>query len=252
MATSKRRAGRFRVGTSGYQYTHWRGIFYPEGLALREWLPFYAEHFDSVELNATFYRLPETRTFEAWRSAAPTGFGFAVKFSRYGSHLKHLKSPRQTIRAFLQRARRLRQHLGPILVQLPPHWRADPERLAGFLRVAKTTGMRWAFEFRDPTWLCEPVFELLRQHRAALCLHDMLDDHPRVLTTDWTYLRFHGPPGGDGYAHQALSAHARRIRSWLADGTDIYAYFNNDAEGHAVVDARALRRYVTGLGPRCE
>jgi uncharacterized protein YecE (DUF72 family) len=240
-------AGRFRVGTSGYQYNHWTGVLYPEGLPKREWFEHYAQHFDSVEINNTFYHLPKAATFDAWRERAPNGFCYALKFSRYGTHLKHLKAPRQSIGLFLERVERLGPHLGPILVQLPPRWRADCERLAAFLEAAPPT-RRWAVEFRHPSWLCEPVFSVLRDHNAALCIHDMLPEHPRVLTADWVYLRYHGagePYGGD-YAHQALSASAQRIKRYLADGLDVYAYFNNDAEGYAVADAMDLRRYVLG------
>jgi uncharacterized protein YecE (DUF72 family) len=234
--------GRFRVGTSGYQYDHWRARFYPEHLARREWLGHYAQHFDTVEINNTFYQLPGAATFDGWREAVPPGFLFALKFSRYGSHLKHLADPEASIGAFLERARRLRDHLGPILVQLPPRWSPDVARLAGFLEAAPTR-QRWAIEFRDPRWLCEPVYRVLREHRAALCIHDLIEDHPREVTADFVYLRFHG--GRDGsYSPQLLAAEARRIVRHRARGLDVYAYFNNDAGGHAVRDAADLRRYV--------
>jgi len=233
------------VGTSGYQYDHWRGLFYPADLPKSGWFAFYARHFDTVEINNTFYRLPGPHVFDAWRAAAPPGLIYALKFSRYGTHRKRLKDPRQPIRLFVGRARRLGSCLGPVLAQLPPHWRANPERLRDFL-AALPHPPRWTVEFRDPSWLCEPIFELLAKYKVALCVHDMLANHPRPVTADFTYLRFHGRRYGGTYPPQTLSAYARRIRRLLADGVDVYAYFNNDVEGHAVRNALDLRRYVEG------
>ncbi len=233
----------FRVGTSGWQYDHWEEVFYPPELKKSEWFAYYAEHFDTVEVNNTFYHLPDPETFDAWREQAPPGFRYTLKFSRYGSHLKKLKDPQASIGAFLECAERLRAHLGMILVQLPPNWRADVERLDAFLSAAPKR-IRWAVEFREASWLCEEVFDVLRSHSAALCVHDMLPDHPREVTTDRVYLRFHGPGPWGGYTDQALSAAARRIEKHLDAGRDVYAYFNNDAHGYAVRNATDLRRYV--------
>jgi uncharacterized protein YecE (DUF72 family) len=237
--------GQVRIGTSGYQYKHWKGLFYPEKLPQKQWFAYYAKHFDTVEINNTFYGLPAAETFSAWRKQAPPQFLYALKFSRYGSHLKRLKEPRGTIKTFLQRARRLRNCFGPILVQLPPNWRADPDRLAGFLKTAPRS-VRWAFEFRDASWLCEEIFALLERHKAALCIHDMIKDHPRRATAEWVYLRFHGQHYGGSYTAEQLQAEARWIKHQLADAKDVYAYFNNDAQGHALTNATDLRRYVQG------
>jgi len=242
MDTSK---GQFRIGTSGYQYKHWRGLFYPRDLPGRQWFAYYAKHFDTVEINNTFYGLPSAETFSAWRKQAPQGFVYVLKFSRYGSHLKRLKDPRATIKNFLQPARRLGKFLGPILVQLPPNWRVDADRLAGFLGVAPRS-VRWAVEFRDSSWLCEEIFSILQSHNAALCIHDMIKDHPRRLTADWAYLRFHGQRYGGSYAPEALAAQAEWIKQQLSAGKDVFAYFNNDAQGHAVRNAADLRSNVTG------
>ena len=244
-----RRHGRLRVGTSGYQYEHWRGLFYPRELPKSRWFAYYAGHFDTVEINNTFYRLPAPAVFDAWRKAAPPGMIYALKFSRFGTHMKHLRDPEQPIALFLARARRLGATLGPILVQLPPRWRVNRERLQGFL-AALPRGRRWAIEFREPTWLCEPVYALLAKHGVALCVHDMLADHPWRLTADFAYLRFHGTRYGGSYTRAALVGYARRIRAWLAQGTDVYAYFNNDAQGHAVRNALDLRRYLQGAEGR--
>jgi uncharacterized protein YecE (DUF72 family) len=240
------RHGALRIGTSGYHYDHWKGVFYPEDLPKTEWFSHYARQFDTVEINNTFYRLPEATTFEAWRRQAPKRFCYALKFSRYGSHIVRLKKPRDTIGKFLKRADRLGEFLGPILVQLPPNWKADPERLAAFLEAAPKNH-RWAVEFRDRRWLSEEVFAILNQHGTALCIHDMIDDHPRLVTAGWVYLRFHGEHYSGSYSAEKLKAEARWIKQQLAGGKDVFAYFNNDAQGYAVKNAVELRRYVAGV-----
>jgi len=235
--------GQARIGTSGYQYDHWKGIFYPEKLPKNNWFEHYARHFDTVEINNTFYNLPRAETFDKWRQRAPEGFCYVLKFSRFGTHVKRLKDPQEPIRLFVERADRLQPLLGPILVQLPPRWQANPARLATFLQAAPADH-RWAFEFRDRSWLCQAVYDVLRRYGAALCIHDMLKDHPRVITTDWVYLRYHGADTWGDYSNQALSAQAQLIRRYLRDGLDVFAYFNNDAHGYAVKNAADLRRYV--------
>jgi len=235
--------GTFRIGTSGYHYEHWKGLFYPEDLSHAHWFSHYAKHFDTVEINNTFYHLPPASVFDGWRNQAPAGFCYALKFSRYGSHIMRLKKPRSTIGKFLTCAKRLGELLGPILVQLPPKWKVNPERLATFLQAAPKD-FRWTVEFRDPSWLCKEVYEILKKHRAALCIHDMIEDHPRLLTSNWTYLRFHGDRYAGSYSAQKLSAETRWIKQQLGDGNDVFAYFNNDAQGYAVQNAADLRRYV--------
>ena len=231
------------IGTSGYQYDHWRGSFYPNALPKKEWFAHYARHFDAVEINNTFYHLPSAETFEHWREAAPTGFCYALKFSRYGSHLKCLKDPEATVGKFLDAARRLNEYLGPVLVQLKPNWTSDLPRLRAFLETVPRD-VRWAVEFRNPDWLRPEAFDLLREFNAALCVHDMLPDHPRETTADWVYLRFHGDHYHGSYSPQFLTALAGRIREHLDEGRDVHAYFNNDAEGFAVENARDLMRYL--------
>jgi len=237
------RSGRLRVGTSGWQYDHWRGAFYPQELPKREWFRFYSQSFGTVEVNNTFYNLPSAEVFDNWRRQAPRGFCYTLKFSRYGTHIKRLRQPRQTIELFLERAGRLGELLGPILVQLPPRWKPDVGRLAAFLE-ATPAGQRWAVEFRDGRWLCQEVYDLLSRHNAALCVHDLIEDHPRVVTADWVYLRFHGVHYGGSYSSQALTAVAREVKGHLEAGLDVYAYFNNDAEGYAVANAMSLRKYA--------
>jgi uncharacterized protein YecE (DUF72 family) len=241
--------GRLRIGTSGYQYGHWQSRFYPAALPQREWFAFYARHFDTVEINATFYRLPDAATFDRWREAAPKHFVYALKFSRYGSHLKHLKDPEETIGLFLERAERLDGLLGPVLVQLPPRWKADVPRLRAFLAAAPKRH-RWAVELRDPSWLCDEVLDALREYGAALCIHDLLPDHPVESTTDWAYFRFHGHVPGGRYGSRRLMLAVRVIERFLGEGRDVFAYFNNDMQGHAVRDALELKRLLGDMGPR--
>ncbi|MDX1374791.1 MAG: DUF72 domain-containing protein [Burkholderiales bacterium] len=234
---------RLWIGTSGYQYPHWKGRFYPEDMPGGEWFAHYARHFDCVEINNTFYRLPRARVFDGWREAAPRGFRYALKYSRYGSHMKRLKDPRLHVPKFMTRARRLKGLLGPVLVQLPPRFEADAQRLERFL-AAVPRGPQWVLEFRDPSWLCEEIYRVLEHRGAALCIHDLLPDHPRRITTGCVYLRFHGERYGGSYSHQFLGAQARRIRGWLAAGLEVYAFFNNDRGGHAVHNALDLKRYL--------
>ncbi len=217
-----------------------------KSLSSKEWFAHYSRIFDTVEINNTFYNLPAAETFAAWRDAAPKGFCFALKMSRYATHMKKLKDPDGPIESFLAAAGELKSRLGPILVQLPPHWDADPGRLDAFLDAAPAR-RRWAVELRDPSWFSEDVYDVLRKHNAALCIHDMMADHPRIATADWVYLRFHGPASGKyegSYSPQALTATARRIARHLDKDCDVYAYFNNDQEGYAPANAQALARYV--------
>lgn len=235
--------GSFRVGTSGYHYEHWRSIFYPEDLPKEDWFSYYAEIFNTVEINNTFYRLPEASICENWYERAPEGFCYVLKFSRYGSHMKKLLDPESTIGNFMERANKLREYLGPILVQLPPHWGANPERLKSFLSVAPTD-QRWAIEFRDADWLRDEVFEILASLDSALCIHDGIQNHPKVTTTSWTYLRYHGRAPEGKYNRSKLEKSAAWIRDRLKEGLDVYAYFNNDIGGHAVENAKTLRDLV--------
>jgi uncharacterized protein YecE (DUF72 family) len=239
--------GKLRVGTSGFHYNHWKKLFYPETLAKSKWFPFYAEHFDTVEINNTFYHLPSAHAFDSWKNQAPPGFLYALKFNRYGSHWMRLKNAQQTIGNFLTVANRLEKFLGPILVQLPPHWNVNAQRLDEFLTVAPRS-LRWAVEFRNPSWLCDEVYAVLERHGAALCIHDIIPEHPRVLTADWTYLRYHGERYSGSYSPEQLTAEAKWMKAQLKGGTDVFAYFNNDAQGYAVTNAADLRGYISGLG----
>lgn len=234
------RRPRLYVGTSGYQYRHWRTRFYPHGLPQKEWFNFYARHFDCVEINATYYRLPSEETFAQWHETAPRGFRYVLKYSRFGSHLKHLKDPSEHVDLFLARAAPLKGLLAGILVQLPPQWKPDLDRLDEFLSYCPRR-YRWTIEFRNQEWLMEKTFDLLRRHGAGLCIHDLLPDHPREVTSGWVYQRFHGRDYGGNYSDAYLAQEAQAVRGWLTQGLDVYAFFNNDRDGHALGNAMTLR-----------
>jgi uncharacterized protein YecE (DUF72 family) len=240
--------GHLRVGCSGFVYKDWRGVVYPPELPQRCWFQEYAKRFDTVELNTTFYRLPTPEAVESWAAQAPEGFLYALKLGQFGSHRMKLRDSASWLPNHLDRVRRLGEHLGPTLVQLPPRWRRNVERLDEFLTNARRLGpeLRWAVELREPSWVHDDVFETLRRHDAALCIHDLLPDHPWERTTDWTYVRFHGPQALERkywgrYTGRRLAKPAKVLAEWLGEGTDVYAYFNNDYEGNAVLDAEWLR-----------
>ncbi len=230
-------------------YKDWRDVVYPTGLPQRRWFEHYATLFDTVEINNTFYRLPPPSTVQAWAEQAPTDFIYALKLGQFGSHRMKLRDAASWLPNHLDRAERLGHLLGPTLVQLPPRWRRNAERLDEFLSVAPKT-MRWAVELRDRSWLHDDVFTVLRKHRVALCIHDLLAEHPWELTADWTYVRFHGPNALEEkylgrYGGRRLWRVADRLGQCLAAGHDVYAYFNNDYCGHAVQDAQWLRERLS-------
>jgi uncharacterized protein YecE (DUF72 family) len=232
------------VGCSGWIYRHWRGTVYPESLPQKRWFEHYAGIFDTVEVNNTFYRLPTEAAVEGWAAQAPPGFVYALKLGAFGSHRMKLRDAASWLPNHLDRLERLGPAAGPTLVQLPPRWRRNAERLDEFLAVAPKSS-RWAVELREPSWLHDEVYEVLRRHGAALCIHDLLADHPWELTAGWSYVRFHGPHATEHayrgrYGGQRLSRVARRLRAWLEEGCEVYAYFNNDDSGYAVEDARWL------------
>jgi uncharacterized protein YecE (DUF72 family) len=231
-----------RIGCSGWQYQHWRGVFYPAELRSAGWLDYYAGRFDTVEINNTFYRLPEASTFASWRRHAPPGFVYAVKASRYLTHMKKLKDPRDPIRLFFGRAKRLARAFGPVLYQLPPHWPVNVERLRTFLD-ALPPARRHTIEFREPSWYCDEVFALLARHHVSLCLHDMAgSESGKRAIGPFVYVRFHGTQKyGGRYDDRTIDEWADWLVDRYRDGRPIYAYFNNDVGGHAPRDAVRLR-----------
>src|SRR5438552_1868196 len=233
-------AGDVRIGCSGWSYPHWRKRFYPEKMPAREHFAFYAQHFNTVELNNSFYRQPPRERFEAWREQAPPGFLFAVKGSRYVTHIKRLAVEKKSIDLVVDAALGLGEKLGPILFQLQANFHVDLDRLERFVGMLPTD-VRFTLEFRHDSWLVPAVFELLRSHRIALTI----PDHPKMpkaleLTSDFIYIRMHLPPNGLGYGRRALQPWADRVVAWHYDGLDVFVYFNNDMEGHAIKDAKTL------------
>lgn len=230
-----------RIGTSGWHYKHWLGPFYPKGLASSEMLAWYAREFRAVEINNSFYRLPPESAVEAWRATVPVDFRFAVKGSRFITHMKKLKDPAPALEKFFARADLLGPKLGPVVFQLPPNWAVDVDRFAEFLQ-ALPRAHRYAFEFRHPSWHTEGIYRLLRHHRSALCIYHLAGfTSPIEITTDFAYLRLHGPGGKyQGlYDDAALSMWAERIRSWKVKAA--WVFFDNDDSGFAVQNARELR-----------
>jgi uncharacterized protein YecE (DUF72 family) len=245
MLSRQQVASTVRIGCSGWQYKHWRGDFYPAELPLTRWFEHYAAKFDTVEINNTFYRLPEAPTFASWERRAPRGFLFAVKASRFLTHMKKLKDPAEPLDLFFTRAKQLGRTFGPVLYQLPPRWPVNVERLAEFLE-ALPKRRRHAMEFREPSWYSDDVLALLEKHRVALCLHDMSGSASgKVCVGPFVYARFHGAAKYSGrYSDETLEGWADWLAARAAEGRDVYAYFNNDVGGHAPRDAVRLRDAV--------
>lgn len=236
--------GGLYIGTSGFMYRHWRGNFYPDGLAQNRWFIHYSSVFNTVELNVTFYRLPEKRTFEKWHSETPEGFVFSVKGSRYITHVKRLLSTAEPLGLFMDRASALKEKLGVVLWQLPPNFGKDAGRLRGFLKNLRRYKTRNVFEFREESWFEKDIVSLLKEEGHAICSADWppFADRPPV-TSDMAYIRRHGHGGSyDGcYSMKDLKSDARLIRRHLRDGLDVYVYFNNDVRGYAPRNALELK-----------
>jgi uncharacterized protein YecE (DUF72 family) len=239
--------GRARVGCSGWQYKHWRGDFYPAEVPQTRWFEFYTARFDTVEINNSFYRLPERATFASWAGRAPAGFEFAVKASRFLTHMKKLKDPEEPIERLFSRMRALGRHLGPVLYQLPPGWKVDAARFRQFLDALPRRA-RHVVEFRDPSWYGEEIRGAMSRHDVALCLHDMPGSATGrdAAAGPFVYVRFHGATSkyGGGYPEDRLRDWAKWLNARRAEGRDVYAYFNNDVGGHAPRDAVTLRHLL--------
>jgi uncharacterized protein YecE (DUF72 family) len=237
-----------QIGTSGWNYQHWRERFYPSGLGAAHWLEYYAQYFNSAEVNYSFYRLPGRETYKKWLGQVPKSFLFALKCSRLITHSKRLKNCEELWQNFVNSAWTLHGALGPILFQLPENFAVDTDVLNEFLSmVTHSNGhhkrLRLAMEFRHESWFCQPVYKLLEQYNVALVAADS-HRYTRVdrVTADLFYLRYHGPRAlfGSNYTAKRLHKESEKIEKLLAKGLDVFAYFNNDAYGFAVKNAIAL------------
>ena len=238
--------GRILVGTSGWSYRHWRGIFYPEGLPARETLAYYAARFPTVEINRTFYSLPEPATIERWRAIAWPGFTYAVKAPRLITHMKRLRRVDAPLADFLTRVRGLGRSLGPILFQLPEGFTRETGLLRDFLDMLPRD-LAYAFEFRDPTWFRDRIYDMLADREAAFCIYQMGDfETPHVVTAPFVYVRMHGLGAAYAglYGREELQRWAELSRSWSDYEAQVRVYFNNDTGGSAVRDAVTLRNLV--------
>jgi len=239
---------KIHIGTSGWHYGHWRGVFYPPDLPDRGMLPFYARSFRTAEINNSFYHLPEKQTFVSWREAVPDDFIFTVKASRFITHMKKLKDPKDPLKRFTERVRCLDEKLGPLLFQLPPRWHCNVERLEAFLDLLKHA-FPCAFEFRDPSWFNEKVYAALRAADAAFCIYD-LDGNlsPKIVTAPFVYVRLHGPDGPyrGQYDIQTLAGWAGAFSTWATEGREIFCFFDNDEAGFAIQDALRLQEMISG------
>jgi uncharacterized protein YecE (DUF72 family) len=240
---SKQRPAEIRVGCSGWNYRHWRGIFYPKGLPARCWFAFYAEHFDTVEINNSFYRLPAPETFDKWRRQAPEGFCYAVKANRFITQAKKLLDPDEPLDRMMKAVRHLGDRTGPILYQLPPSLKFNPERLEQFLEALPRDATS-VFEFRDRSWYADETYDLLERHGASLCVHDMEGSALEPIAIGpIAYVRFHGGTGKywGRYPDQLLQRFADWMLGQARDGRPVWAYFNNDIHADAIHDAQALK-----------
>jgi uncharacterized protein YecE (DUF72 family) len=236
------------VGTSGWHYPHWRGPFYPQGFKNDRMLGFYAERFSAVEINNSFYRLPSEESFRRWRDTTPQEFRFAVKASRFITHMKRLKDPATAVERFLVSASGLGKKLSVILFQLPPRWGHNIPRLKTFLEMLPKQ-WRYAFEFRDPSWHKRDTYAVLERHGAAFCAFELAGQQsPKILTTTFAYIRLHGPGAskyGGRYSKRQLEAWFSYCNACLGKGaTEVFVFFDNDEAGYAALNAQELKRMI--------
>jgi len=237
---------KIHIGTSGWNYNHWSGPFYPKDLPQKKWLEFYRERFHTVEINNSFYQLPKASTFETWRTTVPSDFRFAVKASRYITHMKKLKQPAEAVSNFMNRIESLGDKADVVLFQLPPKWKFNGDRLRSFFNLLPDT-FRYTFEFRDSTWWNDETFEILNEHNAAFCIFELAGKKtPTQVTTDFIYIRLHGPGAAyeGSYGDNTLSQWAEQFSEWQDQGKEIYCYFDNDQNGYAAQNALKLQELV--------
>ena len=237
---------RIRIGCSGWNYKHWRELFSPKGLPARRWFEFYAEHFDTVEINNSFYRLPSAETFGKWRDQAPAGFCYAVKANRFLTQAKKLKDCEEPMERMMSAVRHLGDRLGPMLYQLPPSMKINLERFESFLKIIPND-VTSVFEFRERSWYVAETYALLDRYGASFCVHDMKGSKTeRIAVGPIAYVRFHGGIGKywGRYSDEALLSWTDWLVEQAQRGKSCWCYFNNDIHGHAIEDARTLKAMV--------
>jgi len=232
------------IGTSGWSYEHWRGSFYPNNLKTKDFFEYYLRYFTTVEINYTFYKLPSEKTVLYWKKNSPKNFIFAIKASRYITHIKKLKDPKKSLKTFFNRIKLLKPKLGPILFQTPPNWHMDLKRLEDFI-MALDKNYQYAFEFRDKSSLKPDIFKLLKKYKVALCIYDLEGfQTPIEITTNFVYIRLHGPKSAysGSYSKKALKKYSEIIKKLKKDKLNVFCYFNNDERGYAVKNALHLKK----------
>ncbi len=237
---------KYYIGTSGWHYDHWKGLFYPEELPHNRWLEYYAAQFNTVEINNSFYHLPTENAFTQWHSTTPVSFKYTVKASRVITHINRLKDAGEYLDNLIQRASLLQNKLAILLFQLHPRMKLNLERLETFL-AALPRDKRAAFEFRHSSWCCKPVYSLLEKYRTGFCMYDLpVYTTPIVATSDFAYIRFHGNQDLylSSYSEAEMKVWARKITGLPAKVKEVYIYFNNDAGAAAIANALTLRRLL--------
>jgi len=232
------------IGTSGWNYSHWQGIFYPEDLAENKWLLYYTNFFNCVELNVTFYRLPKKEIFLNWYKKTPKDFFFVAKGSRFITHIKKLKDIEKPLDLFMRNVAYLKEKLVACLWQFPPQFKKDIKRIENFLKLLKKTGIRQAFEFRNTSFFMQDIYSLLKKYNFCLCIaHSEYFPCVKEITSDFIYLRFHG-----GNLLYSSNYSDKELKAWadFAQSTkkDIFAFFNNDAQGFAVKNALRFKELL--------
>ncbi|MEX0719629.1 MAG: DUF72 domain-containing protein [Balneolaceae bacterium] len=237
-------SGKIHIGTSGWNYKHWKGTFYPEDLPQNKWLDFYKNQLDTVEVNNSFYKLPNKDTLKKWKEEVPKDFIFAAKANRYITHRKKLKEPKDSLKKMLDNFKAFGENLEPILFQLPPNWNFNEERLQNFINELPEDYI-YTFEFRDKSWLNDTTYDMLKDRNIALCIYELAGfQSPVEVTADFVYIRLHGPTNQKyqgKYSKDQLSGWADNLKKWKKKDLDVYLYFDNDERGYAAQNAQELK-----------